>query len=134
MSVNNNSMEQAEITYFFEKLSNTHPYRDAQNRHTVRQLPWCQIRFGDDGEDRKYVQPLPPNALICGGGNFMSHYRDINFTESSSAVTKTFGVSFMEFAPFLPFPLESGRPAPGSPAGIDSDIPGPYAIHFFGGV
>ena len=130
MAVNNNTMEQAEYTFLFEKLPNNAPYRDATGygRVTVKQLPWCFIRFADDGEDRKYVQPLSPIQMMCGGGGHQSQLRDLTFAETVS-VCSTHGVSFMEFAEFAPFPYERYARVPS-----DDRVGGPIAIHFFGGI
>ena len=79
----------------------------------LKPLPWAFLQFGDAGEDRKYVVPTAGATFLGADG-----------TEVTRAVLS-------EVMPHQPFPLDSGRPARGSGT-LDSDKPGPMAVHFFG--
>ena len=105
MAITTEGMEKAEWTFCYEKSG-------AQ----VRMLPWAFLRFGDDGEDRQYVVPIPPLGTSIGpGGN--------------SSVPPRFYRTYAEFMPFRAFPMETDRPL-----AVSGDVPGPVALHFFGGI
>lgn len=127
MAVNEGTMDSAEITFCLETIGN---FRDdtGHGRQPVRQLPWAFIRFGDAGEERKYVMPIPFNNMIMGCG-INDALAGITFTTPSSALYFTYGRAFIEYMPNKPFPLENGAGprANGDPAG-------PVSIHFFGSV
>jgi len=106
MAITADAMSKAEVTYCYE--------RDELSPGTQRQLPWCFVRFGDVGEERKYLAPVDAIGLLA---------------DRSASVYR----AFAEYMPFRRFPLESGRPARVNNAD-DTNKPGPVGIHFFGGV
>jgi hypothetical protein len=75
--------------------------------------PWAFVRFADPAEQRQYVVPFNGAAWI--GANGLPAGRP----------------GAAEIMPFLPFPLETARPARTSGGGSDN-AGGAWAVHFFG--
>lgn len=112
------SIEEAEVTFLFERFKNNSSYRDdyGYGRPTIRQLPWCFIRFGGDGEERKYIQTLSPESIISGLYN--TNLRDLKYSETNASLGFVYARAFMDFSSFVPFPQENGL----------------SGIHFYGGI
>src|SRR3990170_1485922 len=129
MAITEQGIAQAEITFCMEKIKNNNGYRDLEDRDSVRQLPWCFVRFNDPGEERKYVMPLPPGAMILGSGIHGQGMLDVQMpVEGGVPIHYEYGRAFLEWMPFLPFPLDNGAGARSS-----GDAAGTVAVHFFGG-
>lgn len=113
MAVTQQSIDMAEYTFTFD-LVRTRTDRGDFVEQMVEN-PWAFLRFADVGEERKYVVPINQAAWIGANG-----------VPAGRLDTK-------EFMPYLPFPLELGRPARTNTRG-DDNMGGPVAVHFFGWV
>lgn len=74
----------------------------------IRDLPWAFVRFADAGEERKYIVPTNGALWISAAG---------------VPVAK---IMYREAMPYLPFPLETAKPA--------GTFGGAWAVHQFGWV
>jgi hypothetical protein len=116
MAYTDRGIDQAEYTFCYEKRE-----RPGSLPELVR-LPWALVRFGDPGEDRKYVTPLPNVAFAGSTGQSAASNSEIGWIPYRQ---------FYEMMPNLPFPLESSRPAVSGDPEADN-APGVWAVHFFG--
>ena len=127
MSFTAGAVEKAELILCFERDSFgdlRDGIRDGKGPET-KLLPWAFVRFQGLEEDR-YVMPL--NSI-----NINDTISPVNATAEDNAGNDVWQRIYMEFMPNRPFPLEAFREASVNGPG-DSTVPGPIAIHYFGGV
>lgn len=124
MAVNQQTIDDAEWTFCYDVVpvrATALPSRAApgnfQSGQQITELPWAFLRFGDVGEERKYV--VPTNGVTFSG-----------FSSSGMDACR---YEFQEYMPFQPFPVDTARPARSS-GPDDTRFGGPVSVHFFGWV
>lgn len=117
-------IDNAEVTYCFNKPSAQQKDPTGMTRTPVHQLPWAFVRYAPTDDTAVYVMPLPPWARIVNGPH-SAQIRSMVQTEPKALVASV-GNCFMEYMDNLPFP-QAKRSS-------DSETKSDGYVHFFGGI
>ena len=125
MAISRDGVARARIIWLFERDQFGDRRDGSGHAPETRLLPWAFIRFDGDAEEN-YVMPH-------NGMPFTERSTDQTVGTEDAQGNRAFARQYMEFMPNRAFPLESSGAASVN-SNRDDGVPGPVALHYFGGV